>query len=138
MTSKRSRAELGATAYYQGRVSTRNDVLRRVYGITEEDEEQMRLDQGNACGICRQTFDEGSYRANVDHDHETGVVRGLLCSACNRGIGFLKDDPEACRSAALYLENGGFTPSSDTGPLDGYEQWHRREYRWTHEVPPGD
>jgi hypothetical protein len=40
---------------------------------------------------------------NVDHDHLTGMFRGLLCEECNKGIGLLADDPNACTNAAVYL-----------------------------------
>lgn len=40
----------------------------------------------------------------VDHDHTTGAVRGLLCSACNTGIGHLKDDPAVVAAALHYLK----------------------------------
>lgn len=40
----------------------------------------------------------------VDHDHETGCLRGLLCEGCNRGIGLLRDDPDLLRRAADYIE----------------------------------
>jgi hypothetical protein len=41
---------------------------------------------------------------HIDHDHKSGKVRGLLCSCCNTGIGFLKDDPRIMRKAADYVE----------------------------------
>jgi hypothetical protein len=42
----------------------------------------------------------------VDHCHNTGVFRGILCNKCNRGIGLLEDDPARCRAAASYLLQG--------------------------------
>lgn len=64
--------------------------------------------QGNKCAICGSEETDkrrGKLRAlAVDHDHETGKVRGLLCGACNKGIGLLKDDAEILRKAAAYLD----------------------------------
>ena len=73
----------------------------RVYGITDEIYEQMLESQGNACACCRSPF--GESRPHIDHDHETGLVRGLLCRGCNVGIGALGDDLEGVQRAAAYL-----------------------------------
>ena len=73
------------------------------YGITQKDYDAILLSQMGVCAIC-------GYRSDgvlhVDHNHETGKVRGLLCSNCNRAIGLLKDSPGILRAAALYLERG--------------------------------
>src|SRR6266508_7031334 len=60
--------------------------------------------QGGGCAICG---DVPKGRLVVDHEHETGRVRGLLCSACNVALGFFKDDPRRLASAANYLQGAG-------------------------------
>jgi len=71
------------------------------YGITESEYNQMFSDQMGLCRICQKP--EVDIRLAVDHDHETGKVRGLLCKRCNMAIGLLDDDPQIVTSAALYL-----------------------------------
>src|SRR5690242_14788213 len=58
------------------------------------------------CGICgvNLKFTRGSKGFAIDHDHKTGRVRGLLCNACNRGMGLLQDSPRMLRAAAQWLE----------------------------------
>lgn len=65
---------------------------RSRYGITRDDFDAMLARQGNVCAICKRHPEErnGKSKWNVDHDHETGKVRGLLCSACNIGLGVLE------------------------------------------------
>jgi hypothetical protein len=79
----------------------KRSALKRQYGITPEQQEQMRLDQGNKCAICSNEFTKSPH---TDHDHETGKVRSLLCGTCNKGLGQFKDDPELLRKAAVYIE----------------------------------
>jgi hypothetical protein len=55
---------------------------------------------GTKCAICKADAD----RLMVDHCHETEAVRGLLCMACNFGLGWFKDNPDALRNAASYVE----------------------------------
>lgn len=62
----------------------------------------MHEKQGGACKICYKQFKQG-FSANVDHDHTTGEVRGLLCLNCNTGIGKLEDSVITCLNAAIYL-----------------------------------
>lgn len=71
------------------------------YGITLEDYEAMMATQGGVCAICEAS--PGLRRLNVDHDHETGAIRGLLCEICNRALGGFKDDPDLLSAAARYL-----------------------------------
>jgi hypothetical protein len=77
--------------------------------MTVADYEQLCASQGGRCAICRTDKPGGTQAADrmvwsIDHDHDTGKVRGLLCSACNRGLGLFGDSAEACRRAADYLE----------------------------------
>ncbi len=87
--------------------NVRDTQLKKHYGITLADWEAMYLAQGGVCAVCKATeTDKSSRYANlaVDHCHTTGKVRGLLCNACNRAIGFLRDDPQIARALAAYLE----------------------------------
>lgn len=61
--------------------------------------------QGGGCAICAST--PKSRRLHIDHDHKTGVVRGLLCFPCNRLLLGAHRDPARLRAAAAYLEMGG-------------------------------
>ena len=80
---------------------------RRHYGITPEQYEAMVEAVGGLCAICGQperATRRGEIRGlNVDHDHDTGAVRGLLCSNCNTAIGLLRDDPVRLQAAIVYL-----------------------------------
>jgi len=58
--------------------------------------------QNGKCAICQREF-IGS--GHIDHDHETNIVRGLLCKSCNTAIGFFKENSESMRRAAEYIEN---------------------------------
>ena len=74
------------------------------YGITIEDYNDMFEKQKGVCKIC--ALPQTNKRFNhlcVDHDHETGKVRGLLCDPCNRAIGLFKDDPRLLNKASQYL-----------------------------------
>lgn len=88
----------------------RNKQLLWTFGITLEQYEQMLEDQGGVCAVCGKTENEIHPQSkkvrnlNVDHCHQTGRVRGLLCNSCNRGIGLLNDDPAVLRQALAYLE----------------------------------
>jgi len=74
-----------------------------VYGITIEQYGEMLEAQGGVCAICREPCPSGKNLA-VDHCHETGAVRGLLCARCNSGIGQFLDSPDRLRAAIGYLE----------------------------------
>lgn len=80
--------------------------LRRTYGITLVQYNEMLAAQGGGCAICG-TDDpkgkSGTYFA-VDHNHETGENRGLLCNQCNRALGLFGEDINTLRSAIEYLE----------------------------------
>ena len=76
--------------------------LKRVYDITSEQFWAMHTEQDDRCAICRQE-DTVHPKLSVDHDHESGEVRGLLCFACNTGIGKLGDSFETVQRAADYL-----------------------------------
>lgn len=93
----------------------RNAKLVKKYGISLEEYRELFDKQGGRCAICGKEEVKAQSRGNgsspttdslhVDHDHETGNVRGLLCYRCNTGIGKMFDDPVLLRKAADYLDN---------------------------------
>lgn len=80
--------------------------IERRYGITADEFNVKFAAQGYGCAVCGSDQHKGQ-NWNVDHDHETGVVRGILCRDCNHGIGALHDSPMLLRAAAEYLEQHG-------------------------------
>ncbi len=74
--------------------------VARRYGLTAVDLADRLEQQGGVCALCKK-----SARLHVDHDHQTGQFRGLLCINCNTGLGKLGDSPELLRLAADYIES---------------------------------
>lgn len=70
------------------------------YGLTDADLQRMREEQNFRCPICEDT--EPSLW-HIDHNHETGKVRAILCNKCNVGLGFFRDSPELLVKASMYL-----------------------------------
>ena len=79
-------------------------MIRRIYGTTLDQYNEMLKDQGNGCKLCGKTPEEEGRRLAIDHCHETGKVRGILCSDCNIGLGKFKDDTEVMMKAIDYLK----------------------------------
>lgn len=75
--------------------------LKANYNLTPQAFEYKLEAQSNCCAICQTSF--ADTKPCVDHNHETGKVRDLLCGKCNSGIGLLRDDPRICQEAARYL-----------------------------------
>lgn len=78
--------------------------LQSKYGITEDDYQQLLISQEYSCAICKTQNPTGKWKVfAVDHCHDTGIVRGLLCNECNRGMGLLGDSVERLQQAIDYL-----------------------------------
>jgi Autographiviridae endonuclease VII len=81
----------------------RDGHLRRKFGIGIEEYERMFEAHGGVCAICGETRPE-ERTLHVDHDHETGAIRGLLCFRCNNAIGDFREEYELFLRAANYLD----------------------------------
>lgn len=83
-------------------ISNRRSYLKRKYGITLEQYDELLSEQGGVCGICGREPNP-NISLHVDHDHQTGALRGLLCFPCNQAIGSLREDPALLELAIDYL-----------------------------------
>jgi hypothetical protein len=86
----------------------------RKFGVTIAEYEAMLAAQGGRCAVCRNPEKRGRRGGGtkllaVDHDHETGQVRGLVCHDCNTGLGMFLEDPELLERAAEYLRSCAVT-----------------------------
>lgn len=77
--------------------------MLKKYGLSVEDYDRLFKAQSGACAICK-TAPKPYRRLSVDHDHRTGVVRGLLCQRCNTGLGMFSDSSGLLQTASLYLK----------------------------------
>lgn len=78
--------------------------LKCKYNMSAADRELILKSQDGKCKLCGKKFD-GKIKINVDHDHKTKVIRGLLCPKCNRGLGQFDDDTRLLEKAIDYLKN---------------------------------
>lgn len=96
-------------AYKHGRSQTKAYDLElhmmRSYGINFKEYEEMLLAQDGKCAICKAEPPKNQHktRLNIDHNHETGKVRGLLCDCCNRALGLMRDNTDLLSKAIDYL-----------------------------------
>ncbi len=82
----------------------RNHELIRTYGIDIIQYNNLFEAQGGCCGICSRHQSELKRPLDVDHDHNTGAIRGLLCSKCNTGVGLFHDRTYLLSRALNYLQ----------------------------------
>ena len=85
----------------RGKDVNRRAQLKHKYGLTQEHYDALLLEQGGKCALCDKPSTDP--RLNVDHCHESGRVRGLLCWKHNSALGMLGDDEEGLMRAIQYL-----------------------------------
>ena len=100
---KRDRSVYRANNRAKNNASSRRSHIRS-FGIEPEDYERMHTEQNGVCAICRRPCERDKCKLSIDHCHDTGRVRGLLCNRCNVGLGRFRDEPALLRFAADYLE----------------------------------
>lgn len=83
----------------------RRSSLKRFWGMTVEQYEAMKEKQGGTCALCPKTESNPHKRLCIDHDHENGKIRGLLCDNHNRAMGLFKDSIEDMEKAISYLKS---------------------------------
>ena len=86
-----------------GAQRSRATFRERLYGMTFEQYTGLFERQEGRCAICHEAAGELALAA--DHDHESGAIRGLLCSRCNNGLGSFRDDPVLLQTAIAYLSS---------------------------------
>lgn len=99
----RNREKVLATArehYAKNPTLQREIYLKKEHGLTPTQYDAMNVAQQGHCKVCGRD----DQRLHVDHDHTTGLIRGLLCGNCNRMVGLAGDDPAVLRQAADYIE----------------------------------
>lgn len=87
--------------------------LRRTYGITLIQYNELLERQGHRCGVCNRTDEELGQTLSVDHNHATGAIRGLLCTYCNRYVVGRHKEGTLLSAAGRYLSSeytGWFVP----------------------------
>jgi hypothetical protein len=108
---KRERARQVRKEWRQSRIeisraASNNSKLRQKFGLSIQQYEAQLAKQGGVCAICGRT-PSPNRRLAVDHCHDTGSLRGLLCSNCNTALGQLDDAPARLAKAIAYLQSGG-------------------------------
>lgn len=100
-TYKTNHADLVRLQKKQSYAQQREIIVPKKFGLTPDDFRSMLAGQKGRCGICGGA--NGGRRLCIDHDHQTGQIRGLLCHRCNTSLGLLNDDPLRLLAAVDYL-----------------------------------
>jgi len=74
------------------------------YGITPVEKDAMLAQQNYSCAVCRTVSSGGNHGWHTDHDHVTGMIRGILCRSCNLVLGHVKDDADRLQKLIDYLQ----------------------------------
>ena len=102
------------TYYKKNKDRVRNKELKRNFGISLHEYNLMLTEQKGKCSCCGIHQNELTKKFAVDHDHDTGLIRGLLCNHCNLAIGMLGDNLEGLMKALNYLEKHELTKERKT------------------------
>jgi recombination endonuclease VII/cytochrome c554/c'-like protein len=92
----------------------RDAYLRRTFGISNDDYDEFLRRQGGGCAVCGRP--PGKSSLHIDHDHDSGQIRGLLCVGCNNALGQFQDSADLLARAADYLD-GSLLTLSETAEL---------------------
>ena len=104
-----------------GKLKHRSYILNQKFGISLDEYNELLKLQGGVCAICEQECASGKELA-VDHNHNTGEIRGLLCTRCNSAIGNLKEDPKIIMNAYDYLHRTTWNKGLDKVQIHGNER----------------
>jgi hypothetical protein len=94
------------TREYRRATRAQNARLARLrnYGLTADEFDALMQDQGGRCASCEDDFGPAAHDVHVDHCHQSGKVRGILCRHCNIALGHLRDDPVRILSLHTYIQ----------------------------------
>jgi hypothetical protein len=110
--------------------SNRSRHFRCCFGIDTKDYDLMSAKQNNCCAICGKLQSDGNCPMCVDHNHQTNIIRGLLCQRCNIGVAFLEKQPEFLTKMTAYLSGTcGFGIQNCIGKrnITVLHQWRSRK-----------
>jgi hypothetical protein len=109
--------------YYGHQDWVRDRNLRRQYGLSLEQFNQMFEEQGKCCRTCHRTEPKGQNWV-VDHDHVTNRIRGILCNLCNTAIGLLDENRETLVRLIEYLRSSTLLDETEILRFDGLQSWN--------------
>lgn len=98
----------GRQYYADNKDKFRNNKLLKDHGISLKEYNEWYYGQNKVCAICKGNQLPHREYLSVDHCHDTGKVRGLLCEGCNLGLGHFKDNIKALNNAIEYLRRNGY------------------------------
>lgn len=113
-----------------------NTRLKQKFGINYDQYQIILQEQNGVCAICNEPEPVINRSLSVDHDHETGRIRGLLCSNCNPGIGKFKEKIELLKKAIAYLERDYKIPYAEETHKD-IPRLDRKHWRRLVKTPDG-